>query len=208
MIDITRKLHSGFPTWPGDTAFSFEMVAKISEGSSVNVGRLITTTHLGTHLDAPLHYSDAGSALNEIPLEVLIGPCLVLDARGHKVLPVSLLDGLDVLPERIAFFTGEPSEWTTFPTDFSHFDPALIDLLGQRGVKLLVTDAPSVDHLTSKDLPAHQACLRNQILILEGVDLNGVDFKTYELVCLPLNLQEADAAPARAILRELDCVDP
>ncbi|GGJ21664.1 cyclase family protein [Deinococcus roseus] len=203
MIDLTRKLTHGFPTWPGDTPFTFQATMQIQNGDTVNVGMFSTTTHLGTHLDAPYHYSDQGARLGEIPLDLLIGPCLVLDARGHQQLPASLLDGLENLPERVAFFTGQPAEWTTFPTEFSFFSPELIDLLGARGVKMLVTDAPSVDHLTSKDLPAHQACLRNNILILEGVNLTETEFKTYELICLPLNLADADGAPARAIFRAL-----
>ncbi|GEM48195.1 cyclase family protein [Deinococcus cellulosilyticus] len=203
MIDLTRKLVHGFPTWPGDTPFAFQPTMQIQHGDTVNVGMFSTTTHLGTHLDAPYHYSDQGLKLGEIPLTTLIGECLVIDARGHRLLPVTLLEGIGQLPERVAFFTGEPEEWSTFPTDFSAFSPELIDHLGHHGVKMLITDAPSVDPLTSKDLPAHQACLRNNIVILEGVNLNGVEFKKYELICLPLNLVDADGAPARAILREL-----
>ena len=46
---------------PGDTPFDFRFVAKIAEGSSVNVGRVEMSVHTGSHVDAPLHFDDAGA---------------------------------------------------------------------------------------------------------------------------------------------------
>ncbi len=198
MIDITRALTPGHSNWPGDTPFTLELTADIQQGSAVNVMKLATSTHCGTHLDAPFHYSRNGSKLGSIALETLIGPAQVIDASS-SVRP-ELLKPFSSLPERVLFYTGESAHWDVFP-EFTPLTAELIHALADRGVKLVGTDAPSVDTLTSKDLPAHMACLERGVLILEGLNLHSVPEGSYELICLPLNLPEADAAPVRAILR-------
>ena len=64
-------------------------------------------------------------------------------------------------------------------------------------------DTPSVDPFSSRDLPSHQAFLRHDMAILEGLVLDDVPEGLYELVALPLRLAGFDASPVRAILREL-----
>lgn len=199
MVDITRALTPGHPNWPGDTPFSLELVADIAEGSAVNVMTLRTSTHTGTHLDAPFHYSEGGGRLGSVLLERLLGPAQVIDARAG-VSP-ELLGPFPTLPERVLFFTGEPEHWGVFPEAFAPLTPELVHALADRGVRLVGTDAPSVDALTSKELPAHRACLERGVLILEGLNLQGVREGVYDLICLPLSLPDADASPVRAILR-------
>jgi arylformamidase len=113
----------------------------------------------------------------------------------------ALLGPFPALPERVLFFTGQPEVWEAFPEDFEALPPEVVHLLADRGVRLIGTDAPSVDPLTSKDLPAHKACLERDVLILEGLNLQGVAEGRYELLCLPLCLPDADASPVRALLR-------
>lgn len=200
MIDITRKLYTGHPVWPGDTPFSYELTWKMSEGSSVNVGKFVGTTHLGTHLDAPWHYEADGEKLESIPLSTLVGPCVVVNAQGQKCLTKAFLETVQ-LSERTLFYTGEPNQWENFPTELMYVLPEAVEYLAQKGVKLYGTDCPSVDPLESKDLPGHKAFAKAGIYIIEGLALEGVAPSNYELTALPLNLVGADAAPVRAILR-------
>lgn len=199
MFDITRALTPGHPNWPGDTPFNLELVASIHQGSAVNIMALSTSTHCGTHLDAPFHYSAEGGRLGSVLLERLIGPAQVIDARTGMT--PALLEPFPTLPERVLFCTGEPAHWEVFPEDFAPLTLELVHALADRGVRLVGTDAPSVDTLTSKDLPSHRACLERDVLILEGLNLQGVGEGVYDLICLPLNLPDADASPVRAILR-------
>ena len=187
MVDITRALTSGHPNWPGDTPFKLDLTADIRYGSAVNIMAFSTSTHSGTHLDAPFHYSAEGGRLASVPLDVLLGDAQVIDARSG-VTPELL--GSYELPERVLFYTGEPARWDGFPEDFTPLTPELIHALADRGVKLVGTDAPSVDALTSKELAAHRACLERGVYILEGLNLQGVGEGVFELV----------ASPVRAIL--------
>ncbi|AEB12248.1 cyclase family protein [Marinithermus hydrothermalis] len=201
LIDITRALYPGHPVWPGDAPFALELTASMRDGQPANVMRFSSTTHLGTHLDAPFHYDPAGIRLGEVPLEVLMGPALVIHAPGRERLGPEVLEGLEALPERVLFFTGQPNRWMRFPTAFTGLSPALVHALARRGVRLVGTDAPSVDRFEDAALPVHRACAEAGVFILEGLVLKGVPAGRYELVCLPLPLPTADAAPVRAILR-------
>ena len=74
-------------------------------------------------------------------------------------------------------------------------------VLAQRGVRLVGLDVPSVDELTCKEMTRHRLMLAAGLLILESLDLRGVEPGPYELIALPLRLLGADGSPVRAVLR-------
>ncbi len=98
-----------------------------------------------------------------------------------------------------------PRDPYAFDRGFTCLAPDAVALLAERGCRLVGTDAPSVDHLTSQDLPAHKACLAHNIYILENLELAHVPDGEYELIALPLRLEGADGSPVRAVLRRPDC---
>jgi arylformamidase len=211
IIDVTRALAPGHPTWPGDDPFSLDQVAHIARGDSVNVMRLATSNHVGTHLDAPYHYDDAGARLQGVPLDTLVGPCLVVDAPGEGpvaaagvVTSVRRMLRDEPPPPRVLLRTGQRDHWDVFPEGFRPLSVELVEALADLGVALVGTDAPSVDALASKDLPVHAAFARTGLYIVEGLALAAVAPGAYELICLPLRLHDADGSPVRALLRTLD----
>ena len=201
--DISQVLQPGLPVWPGDTPFAFERTWRMDEGSPVNVGRMIMSTHSGTHVDAPLHYAADGQDAAGMSLDAFIGECLVMDARGVSgeidVADLPHLDGAD----RVLF-----RQWDRFPRDSWRSDwkpiaPETIAWLALQGVRLVGTDAPSVDPQESKTMAAHNAVLRHDMRILEGLVLDDVPEGRYELIALPLKLGGGDAGLCRAVLREI-----
>lgn len=204
--DISRPMHSGLPVWPGDTPFAFEMVARIEDGSSVNVGSVTMSVHTGAHTDAPLHFDDAAADIASVPLDKYVGPCVVADVRptgrdiGPENLPPGLGETLRTHPRLLLRTYGERP--AAFDEALAHATPALVDWLAGHGVVLLGLDTDSMDAFESKELLAHKRLLHHGIAILEGVDLSAVPRGTYELVALPLRLVGADASPVRAILIE------
>jgi arylformamidase len=204
MIDITRRISNTSPNWIGDTPVSYTMTAEIRLGAPVNVGSLTFSTHTGTHVDAPWHYIEHGIKLHEVPLETWVGECLVVDARGAEKLEPALLEGMDLTgASKVLFYTGQPNAWQTFPLEWAVVDPSLPPYLAALGVSLIGTDAPSADTLTSQDLPGHASLAKSGVCILESLALAGVPAGRYRLVCLPLNLEGADGAPARCILEPI-----
>ncbi len=202
--DISQTLRPGLPVWPGDTRFAFERTWKIEDGSPVNVGRMTMSTHSGTHGDAPLHYDKAAPDIASVELDPYIGECLVVDAtRVTGDIDVGDLPDIESA-DRVLFRTFE-----TFPHDewnegFTAITADAIEWLAVQGVKLIGTDAPSVDPQESKTMDAHRAVLKHDMRILEGLVLDDVPAGRYELIALPLKIAGGDAGLTRAILRDID----
>ncbi|UWP95326.1 cyclase family protein [Aliiroseovarius crassostreae] len=76
--DMTYELSEEFPTYFGTPGISSEAMFNFAE-HGFNVSRLTLNEHTGTHIDAPLHFSADGAAVNEIPVSQLIAPLCVVD---------------------------------------------------------------------------------------------------------------------------------
>lgn len=205
LYDLSPPIAPDLSVWPGDTPPTRQVLAELARGNTVTLSTLHATVHLGTHADAPSHYGLNAPTIDQQPLDLYLGPCTLLDApiaRGSRVGITDIRGGLDHLSTpRVLIRTGtfpDPCRWNS---DFAGLAPELVDALADRGVRLLGVDTPSVDLQESKDLPAHQACLRRNVAILEGLRLGAVPVGVYELIALPLPLVGFDASPIRAILR-------
>jgi arylformamidase len=202
IFDISRPLDSTLAPWPGDRPFRFELTAKQSEGSSVNVGAISSSVHSGTHVDAPFHYRNDGLRTDSLDLSTYLGPALVVDARGWEQIPWEVLAGHDLTrTPRVLFRTDGWLNSARFPEQIPVLAPGVATLLGEGGIVLVGVDLPSVDQIDSKHLPNHHALDTAGIRILEGLDLADVPPGAYELIALPLKLVGADGAPVRAVLR-------
>jgi arylformamidase len=134
-------------------------------------------------------FSD-GRTVGQIPLEAYVGPARVVELPGFGEV------GPDALPRkalgiaRVLFRSGGRASLSPFAAM----------LLAQKGTVLVGTDAASIDPDDSEDLPAHRALLGNGVALLEDLDLTAVPEGAYQLVALPLRLEDLDASPVRAIL--------
>ena len=206
--DITRPLHDALPPWPGDTVFDYRLTWRMDAGASVNVGAVTMGTHNGTHADAPFHFLPGGARIDTLDPAIYIGPAVVADVTGAgwtierahlaNVLPSFGLDGVT----RLLLKTGVWPDGTPFPARIPLLAPDVPAWLGERGVRLLGLDIPSVDAIDSHDLPIHHALAAAGVHILESLDLSAVAAGVYELIALPLRIMGGDAAPVRAILRQ------
>jgi len=204
LYDITRSVTPATAVWPGDTQFGQRWVARMEQGASCNVSAMTLSPHTGTHADAPLHYNVNGLPLAELPLEVYVGPALVvgLDVRGEiqrEHLAHIELGGVPrLLIKTFASGRADDEWWEEFP--FLSVDA--VAWLAENGVRLFGTDAPSVDYVSSKTLDAHHALDDANIYILENLQLSAVSPGLYELIAPPLKVA-LDGSPVRALLRTL-----
>lgn len=202
LYDITPAVTSALAVWPGDTPPSREVLADMKRGDNITLSTLRATVHLGAHADAPSHYGRDAAAIDERPLELYLGPCRVVripTERGTRIPPSAIPS--DLRGARILVATGtypDPERWND---DFAAFEPATIDLLHERGARLVGIDTPSVDLFHAKELIAHARFLAHDMAILEGLVLAHVPEGEYELIALPLKLTGFDASPVRAVLR-------
>ena len=91
---------------------------------------------------------------------------------------------------------------TEFRKDFVALTSDAAQWLVDQGIRLIGVDYLSVHRYGDGPL-THQILLRAGIIIVEGLNLTDVAPGKYELICLPLRLDGADGAPARAVLRKL-----
>ena len=203
--DISQPLGAETATWPGDRRVDLEWTLGMDRGDSVNVASLATSVHAGTHADGFRHVTRDGETAARMPLAAYIGRCLVVDVTGVREISIDDVAGVDLgSVERILFRTRAAVDETEFPAAFAHIAPQLARQIAAAGVRLVGTDAPSVDPVASKSLDAHHAFVRGRVAILENVVLVDVEPGEYTLVALPLRLVEADSSPVRAVLIEGD----
>lgn len=202
LYDISQPLRPALPVWPGDTAFTVARTWDHGE-TPVAVSRFAMSTHGGTHADAPLHYDASGIAIDEVPLDVYIGPARLIDLRGigSVVDPDHLAPYLQSCPPRILLRTYARFPHDCWERDFTTVSAAAIEMLSAAGVRLIGIDSPSLDPETSKTMDAHHTVRCAAMHILEGLVLDDVPPGDYELIALPLRLAGLDASPVRAILR-------
>lgn len=206
LIDISPALSAETPVWPGDTAFAARRTWELgAEGSPVNVSMITLSTHTGAHADAPLHYNANGAGIDAVSLEPYIGPCVVAHCIGKRLVN---RDALDNAIRRTGFaprvlvrtYERQPTAWDNA---FAAIAADAIHWLADRGILLIGIDTPSLDPEQSKTMDAHHAILARDMRVLEGLVLDDVAEREYELIAPPLKLAGLDAAPVRAVLRTL-----
>ena len=204
--DISVTLNPDTPEWPGDTPFTCGWSSLMGAGASVNVSAFTSSPHVGTHADAPLHVREGWSGSHELSLDAFYGPAIVVDVSSlDKEISIEDLEKIQSLPfvERLLLRTGRTIAAGAFPEDWPTLSETCVRTLLGRGLRLLGVDAPSVDARESKNLPVHNMLFAGNAAILENLDLRRVTPIMYELIAFPLKLMALDAAPVRAVLRQI-----
>ena len=203
IIDISQPLGVGTAVWPGDQPFQLNWTLQQSAGDSVNVAAVTMSVHTGTHTDGGFHVAPNGTRAAQLPLDAYIGRALVVDARGHGSLDEDVIRDVDLTNiRRILFRTRSEIDPGAFPRDFMSPTEALARRLVEDGIRLVGSDAPSMDHVDSKTLDSHHILTQAGVAILENLVLSDVAPGVYTLIAMPLKLVEADSSPVRAVLVE------
>src|SRR5262245_48359060 len=95
-IDVTVPLSPAVPTFPGDPRFQMDFSHRIADGEPYNVARLSLGVHSGTHVDAPYHFLADGATVEQLPLEILMGKCRVLDMQDKDKVERADLESQDL----------------------------------------------------------------------------------------------------------------
>lgn len=205
VYDISVNITPEMPVWPGDPPVTLRRVKSISQGANSNVSRLECNVHIGTHVDAPVHFIDGAASVESLPLRVLIGRVYVVHLPQATVIDEAMLEGAGIPPRtrRILFRTSNSRYWalgeSDFQKDFVAIDASGAAWLVRKKVQLVGVDYLSVAPFGDTREP-HRILLEKGVVVVEGLDLSEVSHGRYTLYCLPLKLVGSDGAPARAIL--------
>jgi arylformamidase len=204
--DITLTISPDLIVWPDDPPVELSRISSIADGDEANVTRIQMAVHTGTHIDAPCHFIEGAETVEDISIDMLTGRAYVLHIEDDvDLITRDLIEKSSIPPrtKRVLFRTRNSHHWnsphTKFDENYVSLDPEAAALLIQRGVKLVGVDYLSVAPYHDA-VPTHQTLLESGIVIVEGLNLSEVSQGRYTLYCLPLKIEGADGAPARAIL--------
>ena len=200
IIDISIPVTPSMPVWPGDPLPVMEQQIN----GKVLVTSLSMGLHTGTHLDAPRHFLPEGKTLELYPLDRFIGPVRVCSIAGVGSIRLDEIRDFDLSGvERVLFRTHNSTLWKArgFQSGFIGLDSDAASYLVACGVKLVGIDYLSIQAF-GLDNDVHTILLENDVLILEGLNLGGVEEGDYMLCCCPLFIPGVEASPVRAILMQ------
>jgi kynurenine formamidase len=192
--DLTHLLHEGFPTFSGEQQFWMDEVRSFAEHGYHSFD-LRMHEHMGTHIDAPLHFAEETHSVAEIPVADLVLPLVVVDIRAkaaddpdaqvtpddlaawtdaHGPIParacVALLSGWAERADGDGFRNADADGVMHFPG--FHIEAAEM-LLEETDAVALAVDTLSLDHGPSQDFAVHYAWLganRYGIECVAGLD--------------------------------------
>ena len=204
IYDISVPIRSGGIVYPGNPEIDITLQQAVAKGAGANVSAIRFGSHTGTHADASRHFFDDGQPVDQIPLDRLIGPALLVSfpddvrAVGAAELKARDLRGRT----RILLRTRNSAllSQKKFAPDYTYLAPDGAEYLVDKGVELVGIDYLSIEQFHSGHHRTHRTLLAKSVVILEGLDLSAPPPGEYQLICLPLRIEGCDGAPARAVL--------
>lgn len=214
-LDLSHRLEDGMPRVAFFDPPRFEQIWRMPE-KPINVTEMQMVVHTGTHMDAPIHFLSDGPAMEEIPLERLNGPGVVVpvDLPADGFVSAAHLEAADPAVEPgdiVALHTGW---WRKAGTEDYENHPSLAldaaEWLVAKQVKMLLVDVPTPDLPVKRrpegfNWPIHHMLLGHGVLICEHLtghsDLIG---RRAEFIVNALNITGADGAPARVLGRTVE----
>lgn len=164
--------------------------------------RVLLDMHVGTHMDAPLHMVEGGMTIDEQDLYKCVTDCKVFDlSHINEKINMEDIEKYEINEGDFIIFKTRNSFAIEFDFKFVFISTEVARFLASKKIKGVGIDALSVE----RDQPNHEthdALLRNNIAILEGLSLKDIKEGKYFLISLPLKIKGAEGAPCRAILIE------
>ena len=216
IIDLTFPIHEGMATFPSHWHPVVEITQLGRHGiENRETRKMVLGSHTGTHCDAPRHFVPGGQTIDELLLEVLIGPATVVDFSdcqpGQEIGSAELEGKLgNRTPERLLLRYNWSRHWgkMAYYQDYPFISQDAARWLIRRGVKLVGMDTPSPDNPkhsqgTALDSPVHKVLLENGVILLEYLcNFKELQRPEVELIALPLKISGGDGAPARCVAIE------
>lgn len=188
--DISRDTLT-CPVFEGDPETTVTELRSIDVGEC-NLSAISMCVHAGTHIDAPLHYSEDGASIDNLRLNTFYGKCTVITVEG-------ILTGDDM--ERLLPYCKRRILFRGLGNTYLSHSAAIV--LAESKVVLVGTDADSIATPFDEARP-HRELARAGIAVLENLNLESIDDGEYDLCAFPLKLGGLEAAPCRAILFEME----
>lgn len=194
IYDISQEVFS-CAVFPGDIPPERKVLETIEGGSICNLTGISMCAHNGTHVDAPYHFYRDGKTVDQVRPEKFIGKCYVSFVNGDvteetAVRLIRKAKSADAEAAKRILIGGNACVTLEAARVFAE---EKIDLIGNESQTVGPLNAPA---------QVHYVLLKAEVVLLEGIRLNGIKEGVYLLNAAPLNLGGADGAPCRAVLIE------
>jgi kynurenine formamidase len=218
-VCLSQPIYEGMPAarTHGEVSIRVQHLPLGPPDAAARITHLSMATHVGTHVDAAVHFIPGGRSIDEYPQEAFTGPGTVLDVRREGVVTLGReeLDvvGRDVRAGDIVLLHFGYGERFGDPGYYDHpyLSPDTADWFVERGVRMVgvdtvTPDMPGAHRPPDYDFPVHMALLSRDILIMEnlGPALSGLAGRRLEVLAVPLPIRGADGSPVMAMAREVD----
>lgn len=230
LVDLSHPYDETTIFWPTSDRFRLEKTADgvTPQGYYYASNNFFTAEHGGTHLDAPLHFSQGAQAVSEIPLERFLGPAVIVDVVAQADANRDYLVTVDDLQraERdegaipddaiLLIRTGFSRKWPDAAAYLGtaqrgaeavrnlHFPGIHPDaarwLVANRSVKAVGIDTASIDYGQSTLYEVHRTLFERNIPAFENLTaLERLPLRGAFVVALPMKIGGGSGAPLRAI---------
>lgn len=215
---LSHVLNSDTPAYGGGSGgFKARPVKRMEAGDSCNTSAWMLSNHVGTHVDAPLHFDPEGLSIDRFGADFFVfrPACLV----EVDLMPGSyLVRAEDVLPRikgdpallLIKTGMGRSREKSAYSLENPGLDPALAPALGEKCPSLRAVGIDSISASSwqrrEEGREAHRAFLAGikldrPLLLFEDMNLEAVDGQSLieQVIALPLRVSGADGAPCTVV---------
>jgi len=208
-LDLTLTISESIPNFPGSPSPQFLLWSTIKD-EGYNLELLFLSSHTGTHLDAPYHFTKNGLKIHQIPISRLIGEGILIKIKKLKDQSITKQDLINFekkngkIPDfsSIIFFTNWQKNLNKkfYFTNNPGLSKSAISYLVSKKINLVGIDSPSIDLGIDKSFSAHRILATNNILIVENLsNLEKISTLRFNFIILPLKLKDATGSPVRAI---------
>lgn len=229
-IDLTHDFSSETVYWPTAEGFELETVfeGNTDKGYYYTANKYKASEHGGTHIDSPIHFAQGKQTVDEIPLERLIGPAVVIDVTQNALsdpdYQIGVKDFTDweskngpipagsiVLlntgyakywPDRVKYMgTDKRDEEAVKNLHFPGLDPKAAKwLVENRNINAIGLDTPSIDYGQSQLFESHRILFKENIPAFENVaNLDKLPPKGAIIIALPMKIKGGSGGPLRII---------
>lgn len=146
IIDISLPLSPDTPTWPVSRVVNFHRYKQLEYGDGCKNTSLECDVHAGTHLDAPSHFFKSDVTIENLPLDILIGPAAVAHLPEVSSITAKVLEGLSLTrsTKRLLLRTDHSNFWhadeKNLIIDYIALTPDAAEWVVDRGIRLIGID--------------------------------------------------------------------
>ena len=204
-FDLTASISEQTIVFPGDPTYTSEDVCSLTTGSQYGLCQMHLGNHTGTHVDFPAHVLKGGKTSSDYTIDRLIGSCLIIQVPNEdKSISKAFITRQNIIRNDFVFFKTSNSNLPKqggFTERYVFIEPEAAEELLKKNVRVVGIDYISVDRYESESLPVHKTLLSNDILIVEGLELNNVPLGRCKVYIMPINIQNMDGLPARVVAK-------